>query len=72
MPSQLESLPRKEIASASWESNGKIIVVRDLKEAFDISNQLAPEHLELAIDNARDFLKYIFNAGAEYLSLIHI
>ena len=67
VPSQLESLPRKEIASASWESNGKIIVVRDLKEAFDISNQLAPEHLELAIDNARDFLKYIVNAGAVFL-----
>ena len=67
VPSQLESLPRKEIASASWDSNGKIIVVRDLKEAFDISNQLAPEHLELAIDNARDFLKYIVNAGAVFL-----
>src|SRR5699024_4978846 len=46
---QLEILPRKDIAGASLEANGKIIVTDDLSEAVDIANEIAPEHLELCV-----------------------
>ena len=49
---QLDSLPRKTIASESWERHGAIIVTKDINEAIQISNQLAPEHLELSFQNA--------------------
>ncbi|PIC74913.1 histidinol dehydrogenase [Sporosarcina sp. P17b] len=64
---QLADLVRKEIASQSIEKFGRIIVVDSLQEAFDIVNRLAPEHLELMIDNPMEHLAAIRNAGAIFL-----
>ncbi len=64
---QLALLPRQEIAREGWEKYGAIIVVDNLDEAFDLSNQLAPEHLELALDNAADYISKVHNAGAIFL-----
>lgn len=64
---QLEELDRKEIAAQSIEQYGRIILVDTLQEAFDIVNRLAPEHLELMIDNPMEHLASIRNAGAIFL-----
>ena len=64
---QLEKLERKQIASASIENNGKIIVCNELKEGIDIANQIAPEHLELCTDDPFDLLSYVRNAGSIFL-----
>ena len=64
---QISSLPRGEIARASWNKNGYIIIANDIDESFNLSNQLAPEHLELLIDNAESYLSKILNAGAVFL-----
>ncbi|MDV6377988.1 histidinol dehydrogenase [Sporosarcina sp. GW1-11] len=64
---QLEELDRKEIAAQSIEQFGRIIIVDTLQEAFDIVNRLAPEHLELMIDNPMEHLASIRNAGAIFL-----
>ena len=64
---QVETLPRAEIARASLEANGKIIVTADLLEAIEVSNDLAPEHLELCVDNPFDYLDRIRHAGSIFL-----
>ena len=64
---QLELLPRREIARASIESNGKIIVAENLMQAIDIANTIAPEHLELCVDNPFDYLNSIRHAGSIFL-----
>ena len=64
---QLVTLPRKEIASKSWNDNGAIIIVESIDEAIKVANKFAPEHLELMVDNARSHLKKIKNAGAIFL-----
>ncbi|MDA9591744.1 histidinol dehydrogenase [Pelagibacteraceae bacterium] len=64
---QLVTLPRKVIASKSWNDNGAIIIVESIDEAIKVSNKFAPEHLELMVDNARSHLKKIKNAGAIFL-----
>ena len=64
---QLAALPRQEIARASIEENGKIIVAGDLRQAVEIANEIAPEHLELAVDNPFDFLPLVRNAGSIFL-----
>ena len=64
---QLNSLPRKDIASESWERHGAIIVTKDINEAIQISNQLAPEHLELSFQNAKEYLNDIKHAGAIFV-----
>ena len=64
---QLPLLPRETIARRSIDQNGKIIVTADIDEAILISNKLAPEHLELCIDNPFDFLDEITNAGSIFL-----
>ncbi len=64
---QLQRLPRAEIARASIEQNGKIIVVKDLQEALALSNELAPEHLELCVENPFDYLSEIKHAGSVFL-----
>ena len=64
---QLAQLPREEIARASVENNGKIIVTPDLAAAIDVANQLAPEHLELCVDQPFDYLDRITNAGSIFL-----
>lgn len=64
---QLDKLPRKPIASVSIENNGKIIVTKDLEEAVVLANQIAPEHLELAIAEPFAWLGKIKNAGSVFL-----
>lgn len=64
---QLVDLERKEIASASLQNNGQIIVVDTLKQAFKLVNDIAPEHLQLMINNATDHLGDVRNAGAIFL-----
>ena len=64
---QIEKLPRKEIARASIDNNGKIIVASDLNQAIEISDEIAPEHLELCVDNPFDLLKKVHNAGSVFL-----
>ena len=64
---QLETLPKKDIAGASWRDHGAVIVVRDLKEACAISNRFAPEHLELEVAEPEALLPHIRHAGAIFL-----
>lgn len=64
---QLRELPREEIARASIENNGKIIIADDIKVAIDIANEIAPEHFELCVDNPFDYLDSIKNAGSVFL-----
>ncbi|MEL7525139.1 MAG: histidinol dehydrogenase [Pseudomonadota bacterium] len=65
--SQLKTLPREEVARASWEDFGAIIVVEDLDAAMPLANRIAPEHLELAVADPEDLLKKVRNAGAVFL-----
>lgn len=64
---QLEKLPRREIATASIERNGLIVVAKDLDEAAHFANFSAPEHLELLIQEPFALLPKIKNAGAIFL-----
>lgn len=65
---QIPKLPRAEIARASIDNNGKIIVAEDnLMLAIDIANEIAPEHLELCVDNPFDYLDKIKNAGSIFM-----
>lgn len=64
---RLADLPRKDIAGISVENNGKIIIVKDLKQAAEISDALAPEHLEIMTENPEEVLKDIRNAGSVFL-----
>lgn len=64
---QLKTLPREEIARASVENNGRIIIADSVEAMFELMNQVAPEHLEIAMDNAYDYLNAIENAGSVFL-----
>ena len=64
---QIPLLPRAEIARASIDNNGKIIVADDLMRAIDIANEIAPEHLELCVDNPFDYLDAIHHAGSIFM-----
>lgn len=64
---QIPNLLRAEIARTSIDRNGKIIVCEDLAQAIDISNEIAPEHLELSVDNPFDYLDRIRHAGSVFL-----
>lgn len=64
---QIPLLERREIARTSIDENGKIIVVSDLQEAIRISNEIAPEHLELCVDQPFDYLDQIKHAGSVFL-----
>ena len=64
---QIPMLERAEIARASIDNNGKIIVAQNLKQAIDISNEIAPEHLELCVDNPFDYLDSIRHAGSIFM-----
>ncbi|BAQ11888.1 histidinol dehydrogenase [Bacillus sp. OxB-1] len=64
---QLAKLDRKEIAGKSIADYGRIVLVDSLREAFDFVNELAPEHLQLMIENANEQLPYIKHAGAIFL-----
>ena len=64
---QLETLPRREIARASIEDNGRIIVCGSIAEAVEIANEIAPEHLELCVDEPFAYLGRVKNAGSVFL-----
>ena len=64
---QIPQLLRADIARESIDRNGKIIVAEDLWAAIDISNELAPEHLELCVDNPFDYLDAIRHAGSIFM-----
>ncbi|GFO65304.1 histidinol dehydrogenase [Geomonas paludis] len=64
---QLKELSREAIARKSWESFGVIIVAGNLEEAIAFSNRIAPEHLELAVDNPFEIMPLITNAGAIFM-----
>ena len=64
---QLPLLERQEIARASIESRGKIIVTENLREAIETANKIAPEHLELCVDQPFDLLDAVRHAGSVFL-----
>ena len=64
---QIPLLPRSEIARASIDNNGKIIVAENLDLAIDIANEIAPEHLELCVDEPFDYLDRVRCAGSIFL-----
>jgi len=64
---QLKSLPRKEIAEESLQKQGVIISVASIRDAWSVVNQLAPEHLELHLEDAWQYLDHVENAGAVFI-----
>lgn len=64
---QLPQLEREEIARTSIDRNGKIIVADSIEAAIEISNEIAPEHLELCVDNPFDYLDSIRHAGSVFM-----
>ncbi len=64
---QISLLPRADIARVSIDNNGKIIVADNLFDVIDVSNEIAPEHLELCVDNPFDYLDKIKNAGSIFM-----
>ncbi len=64
---QIPQLLRADIARESIDNNGKIIVVDTLEKAIDIANEIAPEHLELCVDNPFDYLDSIRHAGSIFM-----
>lgn len=64
---QLKLLPREEIARTSIDNNGKIFIVDSIKTAVKLSNEIAPEHLEVCVDNPFELLPDIKNAGSIFL-----
>ena len=64
---QIPQLERAEIARASIDRNGKIIVANDLSAVVEIANELAPEHLELCVDSPFDWLDKIRHAGSIFM-----
>lgn len=64
---QIPLLPRQEIARASIDNCGKIIVSQSLKQGIDIANELAPEHLELMVDDPFAYLDAVKHAGSVFL-----
>ncbi len=64
---QLASLPRADLTREGWNEFGAIIIVESLDQAFALSNRMAPEHLELALDVPRQYIEKVRNAGAIFL-----
>jgi len=65
--SQLKTLPKAEIAGASWRDYGAIIILDNLDQAIALSDRIAPEHLEIALDKPEDMAAKVRNAGAIFL-----
>ena len=63
----LKKLKRKEVAELSWRKFGAIVIVPDFKKAIEVSNIIAPEHLQLCFANAEKYLGHIKNAGSVFL-----
>lgn len=64
---QLETLPRGEIAAQSWRDHGAVIVVESLESAMALANRIAPEHIELAVEDPEGLLRLLKHAGAAFL-----
>jgi len=64
---QKESLDRRNIIVEAISNNGYIFIVKDIKEGIEVANRIAPEHLELMVDNPFKYLTYINNAGAIFM-----
>ncbi|MBP5686339.1 MAG: histidinol dehydrogenase, partial [Clostridia bacterium] len=64
---RIVSLKRRDIARASIDDNGKIILAKDIKKAIEIANEIAPEHLELRLSEPFEYLKLVKNAGSVFL-----
>lgn len=64
---QISLLPREEIARTSIDNNGKIIVAPDIRTGIEIANEIAPEHLELCLDDPFEYLDSIKNAGSIFM-----
>ena len=64
---QLKKLSRYDIARPSIDNNGKIIIVDSIEQAIEISNEIAPEHLELCVDNPFDYLGKVRHAGSVFM-----
>ena len=64
---QLAELSREEIARTSIENNGKIIITKDICEAIEVANELAPEHLEICVDEPFKYLDKVKNAGSVFM-----
>ena len=64
---ELRSLPRAAIAGASWAAHGAVILVRDWDEAAELTNRLAPEHLQIMVADSRALFGRIRHAGAAFL-----
>ena len=67
MQRQLDGMPRKDVISASLSQRGALIKVRDLEQACELANRIAPEHLELSVEAAERWLPRIRHAGAVFL-----
>ena len=63
----IDSMPRKDIINASLQNRGAIVLVKNLDEACEVANYLAPEHLELSVENAQDWAPKIRHAGAIFM-----
>ena len=63
----LKNLKRKKVAENSWKNFGAIVIVPDFGKAMEVSNLVAPEHLQLCFDNAETYLEHIKNAGSVFL-----
>lgn len=63
----LPTLPRAAIAGASWRNHGTVILTRDLAEAAALSDRIAPEHLELCVDDPQALVAQVRHAGAIFL-----
>ena len=64
---RIEKLPRKDIARASIDTNGKIIIVENIDKAIEISNKIAPEHLEICVNDPFNYIDKIKNAGSIFM-----
>ncbi len=64
---QVEKLETKKTILESLDENGKLIIAKDLDECFEIANNFAPEHLEIMIKNAKNYMKRIKNAGGVFI-----
>jgi histidinol dehydrogenase len=63
----IPTLSRAEIARASIDNNGRIIIAENLDLAIEVANRIAPEHLEVCVDNPFDYLSKIRNAGSIFM-----
>ena len=63
----LVDLPTRDIAKSSWENNGEIIYVESLDEAVKLSNEIAPEHLEVVVKNSDEIVDKLINYGSLFI-----